>query len=369
MATAEAAANHAAPIPGEVVNMLAGRVLPPLSPFIDRAAGLDATVLGKSSRLMTLPCQTPPGVRLGTPSARVTSLHHRGPGELLMRLGCEGRGWSHVAAAARPQGPADGELQLPGRRHAGLAAVLFGLSTALAPPPSVQAGPQPLPGEDGKLPVLYLPKSFNGKRILVEEGENSWRVDNSQLQADTDGIGYRLSKDITDKDPSSTLAKWGSTIEGADAGVDGSGTGWVEVTIKKPEQKAVADTFLDGPDGLRYQDLVAGEGSAVSKGNKLRVNYILNVLSTGVNVETEKEFSFDTSSERFLPGFLLSVLGKGGMAPMKEGGVRQVLIPPDLGYGDKVGACDSRQAKVGQYCKVPPKSTLELIIDLKSIQK
>merc|ERR1712046_103688 len=103
-------------------------------------------------------------------------------------------------------------------------------------------------------------------------------------------------------------------------------------------------------------------------GDKLTVNYVLNVVSTGANAETKKDFSFSTDSDNLIKGWYVAVLGGGGMGPMKKGGVRQVLIPPTLAYGNELGACNDAIGRGGLFCKIPPKSTLELIIDLKSIE-
>mmetsp|Transcript_123382 Transcript_123382/g.383964 ORF Transcript_123382/g.383964 Transcript_123382/m.383964 type:complete len:215 (-) Transcript_123382:75-719(-) len=48
-------------------------------------------------------------------------------------------------------------------------------------------------------------------------------VDNTQLHADTNGIGYRFTKHISDRDFRS-IAKWGSTVPGLE-----EGDGWLKV--------------------------------------------------------------------------------------------------------------------------------------------
>lgn len=48
--------------------------------------------------------------------------------------------------------------------------------------------------------------------------------DNSALQAHADGIAYRFSKDMQDRDLASPLTPWGSSVEGVD-----EGDGWVKV--------------------------------------------------------------------------------------------------------------------------------------------
>jgi len=58
---------------------------------------------------------------------------------------------------------------------------------------------------------------------LGDEADKMYVVDNRFLQAGTDGIGYRFSKDLDDIDPSYT-ALWNTIVEGHEAG-----DGWLKV--------------------------------------------------------------------------------------------------------------------------------------------
>jgi peptidylprolyl isomerase len=53
-----------------------------------------------------------------------------------------------------------------------------------------------------------------------------------------------------------------------------------------------------------------------------------------------------------VPGFTQGIGGTTGIAPMKVGGRRLVIIPPALGYGGQ------------QNGSIPPNSTLVFVIDL-----
>jgi ferredoxin len=72
--------------------------------------------------------------------------------------------------------------------------------------------------------VLYLPESVDGKQLLIYAGGQSYRVDNSQLQATTNGLGYRLSKNVADLDPRVRFSAWGSIVNG-----ESDGHGWISV--------------------------------------------------------------------------------------------------------------------------------------------
>jgi FKBP-type peptidyl-prolyl cis-trans isomerase len=83
--------------------------------------------------------------------------------------------------------------------------------------------------------------------------------------------------------------------------------------------------------GLQYQIIKSGEGDTVAKaGDTVKVHY------TGTLYDGTK---FDSSRDRGTPfSFLLGAgqVIKGwdeGVAGMKLGEIRKLLIPPDLGYG------------------------------------
>ena len=84
------------------------------------------------------------------------------------------------------------------------------------------------------------------------------------------------------------------------------------------------------PSGLKYVDEVVGDGDAPSKGQKVRVHY------TGTLTSGKK---FDSSRDRGQPFEFTIGIGqviKGwdeGVASMRVGGKRQLIIPAALGYG------------------------------------
>ena len=108
------------------------------------------------------------------------------------------------------------------------------------------------------------------------------------------------------------------------------------------------------PDELVVEDLEEGDGAEAQAGDTLTVHYV------GVIYDSGEEF--DSSYERGQP--IDFVLGTGGVIPgwdqglegMKEGGRRQLVIPPDLAYG-----------KAGDPPDIPPDATLIFVIDLISV--
>lgn len=105
--------------------------------------------------------------------------------------------------------------------------------------------------------------------------------------------------------------------------------------------------------GLKYEDLVAGEGVAAETGQKVSVHY------TGWLTDGSK---FDSSLDRDEP-FQFG-LGRGmvirgwdeGVQGMKPGGKRKLTIPPQLGYGAR-----------GAGGVIPPNATLVFEVELLEI--
>lgn len=123
--------------------------------------------------------------------------------------------------------------------------------------------------------------------------------------------------------------------------------------------KAKEKKWTKTDSGLQYRDVKEGKGPAIKPGQTAVVHY------TGwLWVEDAKGRSFDSSKKRGRP-FPFS-LGNGdvikgwdeGVAGMKVGGTRELLIPPDLGYGP-------RGAGGGL---IPPNATLFFEVDLLEIR-
>jgi FKBP-type peptidyl-prolyl cis-trans isomerase len=103
--------------------------------------------------------------------------------------------------------------------------------------------------------------------------------------------------------------------------------------------------------GLRYEDKKIGTGSVASVGKSVAIHYICWITGFGKDPvkigETARSdpFWFTIGDKKVIAGWDEAVRG------MKVGGVREVIIPPHLAYGDE-----------GLGKKVPPNS--ELITDI-----
>ncbi|WP_087688131.1 MULTISPECIES: FKBP-type peptidyl-prolyl cis-trans isomerase [unclassified Pandoraea] len=102
--------------------------------------------------------------------------------------------------------------------------------------------------------------------------------------------------------------------------------------------------------GLQYDDLQVGDGAEATPGQTVTVHY------TGWLTDGKK---FDSSKDRNDP--FAFVLGGGmvirgwdeGVAGMKVGGKRKLVIPPELGYGAR-----------GAGGVIPPNATLVFEVEL-----
>jgi FKBP-type peptidyl-prolyl cis-trans isomerase FkpA len=107
-------------------------------------------------------------------------------------------------------------------------------------------------------------------------------------------------------------------------------------------------------DGLKYTDDQVGTGAEAQTGKTVVVHY------TGWLLDGKK---FDSSRDRNQP--FSFPLGKGqvikgwdeGVAGMKIGGKRTLVIPPDLGYGAR-----------GAGGVIPPNATLKFEVELLDVR-
>jgi peptidylprolyl isomerase len=126
------------------------------------------------------------------------------------------------------------------------------------------------------------------------------------------------------------------------------------------DPNSITKPKVEVPDGpppktLQTDDITEGEGAEAQPGDTLTMQYV------GVNYSNGKEFdaswdsgqpfTFQLGAGSVIPGWDQGIQG------MKVGGRRELIIPPDLGYGAQ-----------GSPPDIPPNETLVFIVDLLDVQ-
>jgi FKBP-type peptidyl-prolyl cis-trans isomerase FkpA len=116
--------------------------------------------------------------------------------------------------------------------------------------------------------------------------------------------------------------------------------------------------MITNASGLQYEDSLVGSGPEARAGQSVRVHYTGWLYNNGV-----QGAKFDSSRDRNDP-FEFS-LGAGmvikgwdeGVAGMKVGGQRTLVIPPQMGYGAR-----------GAGGVIPPNATLKFDVELLEVR-
>jgi len=108
------------------------------------------------------------------------------------------------------------------------------------------------------------------------------------------------------------------------------------------------------PSGLRYQDVAVGSGEEATAGRTAVVHYT-GWLPDGKKFDSSRDrgepFSFPLGAGQVIAGW------DQGVAGMKVGGRRKLVIPSELGYGASGAPPD-----------IPPNSTLVFDVELLGVQ-
>ncbi|ONH58243.1 peptidylprolyl isomerase [Frankia sp. CcI49] len=134
----------------------------------------------------------------------------------------------------------------------------------------------------------------------------------------------------------------------------GEGTPAVENATDLKRKPVAAAGEGEAPSELVTKDLVAGDGKVASASSTVTIHYAGTIWKTGKQFDA----SWDRSTPETFP-LQNTVTGFGqGIAGMKEGGRRLIVIPPDLGYGPMGG-----QPAAG----IEADDTLVFIVDLLAV--
>jgi FKBP-type peptidyl-prolyl cis-trans isomerase len=115
---------------------------------------------------------------------------------------------------------------------------------------------------------------------------------------------------------------------------------------------------IEMPNGLKYTDTKAGDGTTAASGNKVSVHYTGWLYNNGAkgakfdsSVDRGQPFQFTLGAHQVIAGWDEGVTG------MKVGGKRTLIIPPELGYGAR-----------GAGGVIPPNATLMFDVELLGVQ-
>ena len=121
-----------------------------------------------------------------------------------------------------------------------------------------------------------------------------------------------------------------------------------------PELEVNLESMTETLSGLRYQDLLVGSGNEATAGNVVRVHYT-GWLEGGTkfdsSVDRGEPFSFVLGAQEVIAGW------DEGVAGMRVGGKRKLVVPADLGYG-----------RSGYPPVIPANATLVFEVELLEVQ-
>jgi peptidylprolyl isomerase len=118
------------------------------------------------------------------------------------------------------------------------------------------------------------------------------------------------------------------------------------------EKPQIAKPEGDPPAELQKTDIVKGKGKPAKAGDTVSVQYVGTSWSTGEQFDASwdrgtEPFQFPLGAGQVIPGW------DQGVAGMRPGGRRLLVIPPDLAYGAQSPSPD-----------IAPNETLIFVVDL-----
>jgi len=134
----------------------------------------------------------------------------------------------------------------------------------------------------------------------------------------------------------------------------GSSDDTTKAAITVPNGPTVQLPAGPAPTQLQVKDLKTGTGAEAKSSDQVSVQYIGVLYDNGSKFDSSYDhgqpFSFKLGGGQVIQGW------DQGVAGMKVGGRRELIIPPDLAYGAQ-----------GQPPTIPPNATLVFVIDLVSV--
>jgi peptidylprolyl isomerase len=231
------------------------------------------------------------------------------------------------------------------------------LLTAVAPPTAPEVDEGDLTTTDSGLQYYDIVEGegempVQGQEVVVNYA--AWLQDGGQYVASSDTVGEPLTFALGDElavftgwnEGVATMKKGGTRFlvippelalgEAGGGRIPPNATLLMEIELVDilplvlPTEVSEAD-FTTTDSGLKYYDLVVGDGATAETGSTVTVNYtgwLTNNVKFDSSLDTGVPFPFTLGTGAVIPGW------DEGVAGMKVGGKRQLIIPAELGYGE-----------------------------------
>jgi len=132
----------------------------------------------------------------------------------------------------------------------------------------------------------------------------------------------------------------------------------VSLTAPLPAANGAPAKMTELADGLKYTDTTVGTGADATPGHKVSVHYTGWLYNNGQkgakfdsSVDRGEPFTFTLGAQQVIRGW------DEGVAGMKVGGKRTLIIPPNLAYGAR-----------GAGGVIPPNATLTFDVELLKVE-